>query len=240
MGMLSSIMRRNRAIFSICASLIIITPSFSAVGQDAGGETMHFRERTGDRVVYQESFERRLEDHLELRSESSAGEVHTVIVDAASLESISWHHVVAGSDTNYTARRTGRTINATGRNSGRTVNKTFRLDDGNPWIQSIERSLRDFVLSPRDRMEFWTIQPGDLELRKLQAVRRGHDLIQVDGEPVTAYEVRISLPGIGSMFWSATYWFRRSDGQFVRYEGVRGWPGTPKTVVEKIRHAPER
>lgn len=195
---------------------------------------MRFRERTGDSVLYLESSERRVEDRLELRSESSDGEVHTVVVDPESLESISWRHAAREADTDYTARRNGRSITVVGRSNGASVNETFHLADEDPWIQSIERSLRPFVLSERNRIQFWTIQPGDPELRKLQAVRRGRDRIDVDHEPIDVFEVRVSLTGIGSIFWSATYWFRVSDGQFVRSEAVRGWPGTPKTIVEKI------
>ena len=195
---------------------------------------MRFRERTGDTVLYLESSERRVGDHRELRSESSTGEVHIVTVDAETLESISWRHSAPRASTEYIARRTGRTISVTGRSDGTRVHETFQLDDEDPWIQSIERSLQPFVLSDRDRIRFWTIQPGDLQLRKLQAARRSRTTIELDGRPIDVIEVRVSLPGIGSVFWSATYRFRASDGQFVQSEAVRGWPGTPKTIVEKL------
>ena len=195
---------------------------------------MRFREQTGNQVVYLQSAEDSIGQQLRLSSVSQTGEEHEVVVDAQSLDSLQWSHRNPADGTDFSARISGRTIRLTGSNEGRQVDETFRLDDDDPWIQSIERSLEIFVLSSRDRMQFWTIQPGDLTLRKLQAARRGRSTIDVDGERVEAYEVRISLPGIGSMFWSATYWYRASDGQFVRYEGVRGWPGTPRTVVELV------
>lgn len=195
---------------------------------------MRFREQTGNNVVYLQSAEDPIGQQLRLSSVSQTGEEHEVIVDPQSLESLQWTHRNPADGTDFTARISGRTIRLTGRNEGRQVDETFRLEDADPWVQSIERSLEPFVLSSRDRMQFWTIQPGDLTLRKLQAVRRGRSTIDVDGERVEAWEIRISLPGIGSMFWSATYWYRVTDGQFVRYEGVRGWPGTPRTVVELV------
>ncbi|TVQ25759.1 MAG: hypothetical protein EA383_07220 [Spirochaetaceae bacterium] len=207
---------------------------FLATHSVTAGENMRFREQTGSEVIYLQSTENSLGQQLKLSSESETGETHEVIVDAQTLESLQWAHRNAVDDTDYTARISGRTIRVTGKNQGRQVDESFQLEDADPWIQSIERSLEPFVRSSRDRMQFWTVQPGDLTLRKLQAVRRGRSTIDVDGERVDAWEVRISLPGISSMFWSATYWYRVSDGQFVRYEGVRGWPGTPRTVVELV------
>lgn len=195
---------------------------------------MRFREQTGNEVVYLQSAEDSAGQYLTLSSVSETGEAHEVVVDGRTLESLEWSHRNSADNIDYTARLSGRTIRVTGTNQGRRVNESFRLEDSDPWIQSIERSLQPFVLSARDRMEFWTVQPGDITLRKLQAARRGRSSIDVDGEQVEAWEIRISLPGIGSMFWSATYWYRVTDGQFVRYEGVRGWPGTPRTVVELV------
>ena len=47
-----------------------------------------------------------------------------------------------------------------------------------------------------------------------------------------ALRVRIRPVGILHYLWSALYWYRPGDGTFLRYEAVRGWVGTPKTVIE--------
>ena len=227
-------MQETRSLHSIRVPMAALLLLATATAHPDGGEQMRFRERTGDDVQYLESSERRVGDYLELRSESSTGEVHIVMVYAETLESTSWQHIDPEASTDYTARRSGRTISVTGRSDGTRVDETFELDDEDPWIQSIERSLQPFVLSDRDRIRFWTVQPGELQLRKLQAARRGRTTIELDGRPTDVIEVRVSLPGIGSVFWSATYRFRASDGQFVQSEAVRGWPGTPKTIVEKL------
>lgn len=200
---------------------------------DETGETLYFRERTGDEVVYLESSEEQSGSGLLLRSESDRGDVHEVRVDG-DLHTQQWHYISSENQVDYTARLRGDEIVIEGVNEGETVNERRRLRDDDPWIQSIEKSLEPFVLSDDDRMEFWTIQPDSLDLRKLLAKRSGPETVDVDGEQVEAWRVRISLPGIGSIFWGAEYWYRTSDGQFVRYEGTRGPPGTPETVVEKI------
>lgn len=199
----------------------------------AGPDTLRYRERTGDDVEYLTATERVANDTLELSSRSTTGETHTVVVNER-LESLRWTHRYPAEETEYTAVRNGQTIEVSGRSRDDKVAQTFTLSDDAPWIQSIERSLRDFALSDDSRIEFWTVQPGDIQLRKLQAVRRGRDTVAVDDTPTDAWEIRLSLPGIASLFWSATYWFRTSDGLFVRSEAVRGWPGTPVTVVELV------
>ena len=198
-------------------------------------ETLVFREQTNDKVIYLTSSEETIDNsRLLLRSESTEGDVHEVIVNE-SLQTERWSFSRAdGESTDLVAEREGRRIYIRGTLNGRTIRRTERLDDNDPWIQSIEKSLESFVLSDDERTEFWTLQPDDLTLRKLQARRQGREMVEVDGERVEAWKVRISLPGIGSVFWGANYWYRTSDGQFVKYEGVRGGPGTPTTTVEKV------
>ena len=68
----------------------------------------------------------------------------------------------------------------------------------------------------------------------MQAREEKEEGIPVDGRALEAMRVKVSPWGLLSLFWSSLYWYRSSDGTFVRFEGVRGLPGTPKTVVELI------
>ncbi|TVQ26041.1 MAG: hypothetical protein EA382_06035 [Spirochaetaceae bacterium] len=213
--------------------LLTAVPALTAVDH----QSLRFRERTGDTVVYLTSDERVDQNGYVLSSRSSLGEEHHVIVDDQ-LESVRWRHRFVADDTDYTAVRTGRRIELTGTHRGTRISRSYSLGDDAPWIQSIERSLQAFVVSDSRRTEFYTVQPDDFQLRRLQAVRRGRTTVDVDGVATDAWEIRVSVAGIASIFWSATYWFRTSDGQFVRSEAVRGWPGTPVTVVEMVRTTP--
>ncbi len=224
------------SVVSVLFWIFLLYPPLYLPAQE---EEMVFRERTEDDVVYLTSSEEQISDsRLRLRSESSEGDVHEVIVDD-SLQAERWSFSRAdAAESNLVAERRGRRIDITGILDGRSVQKTKGLEDDDPWIQSIEKSLESFVLGGDERTEFWTLQPDNLTLRKLQARRNGKEMIEVDGSHVETWKVRISLPGIGSIFWGANYWYRTSDGQFVKYEGVRGGPGTPTTIVEKIGSRP--
>ena len=54
----------------------------------------------------------------------------------------------------------------------------------------------------------------------------------MDDKLQDSVRIRVSPVGILHFIWSALYWFRPTDARFLRYEAVRGLPGTPRTVVE--------
>lgn len=58
------------------------------------------------------------------------------------------------------------------------------------------------------------------------------DTIAVDGKKEPARRVMLRLAGWRSILWSGSYWFRESDGTYLKYEGANGPPGKAKTVVE--------
>jgi len=172
---------------------------------------------------------------LTLQSTSSTGEQHTVLVDDA-LRTVAWRYE------NATARTRVEAISAedglvrlTGEVEGSLVDATLRLSEA-VWIQSIERSLQRLALSgsPGDRLRFSVVQPDNLSSRTLQAQIMRDETITLDGAEIEARRIRISLPGLGVLIWRSDYWFRLSDGLFVRSDVTRGPPGTPPTIVSLI------
>jgi hypothetical protein len=96
----------------------------------------------------------------------------------------------------------------------------------------VEKSLEPFVLSGEERVRFMVIQPFDVEPFVMVARARGTERVEAGDKTYEAVHVVVSPEGFASLFYRVHYWFRSSDGLFVRYEGTRGPPGTPKTVVE--------
>ena len=130
-----------------------------------------------------------------------------------------------------TARRSGNLILLSGNRDGRKFHKDLTIDKS-PWFQPISYALGRFSQSHLDRVVFWTIRPDNLDIVKLQARRNGEEQISTGAGPLLAYKIHISLDGILSHFWKASYWFRKDDGLFIRYEGVNGLPGTPTTTIQ--------
>lgn len=128
--------------------------------------------------------------------------------------------------------REGRSMRLTGALGRRQVSRVFEVDDA-VWYGSI-LFLRDFVLSGQPEMEFYMTKPEEDRVIKLLAIREANEEIMVDGEPVAAVRVRFTLPDIRRLLWSSTYWFRASDGLFVKSLETRGPPGTAKSAVELL------
>jgi hypothetical protein len=172
---------------------------------------------------------------LILHSASSTGERHTVLVDG-SLETVAWRYEHAAAMTRVEAISVdGGSVRLAGDVEGSPVDGALRLGEA-AWIQSIERSMRTLALrgSRGDRLRFSVVQPDNLSSRTLLAQVMGDETIEVGGADVEARRIRISLPGIGVLIWRSDYWFRLSDGLFVRSDVTRGPPGTPRTIVSLV------
>jgi len=137
--------------------------------------------------------------------------------------------------TAYTATREGNQISLQGTLNDQPLSRRFRIDS-HPWFQSMEWSLQPLILSGSSQpLVFWVLQPFEGRVYLMQAHEERTEEIDVDSRTVEAMRVRVSPWGILSAVWSSLYWFRPSDGEFLRYEAVRGLPGTPKTVVELVQ-----
>jgi hypothetical protein len=103
-----------------------------------------------------------------------------------------------------------------------------------PWYQALSLSLRALRDAEKGSLEFWTLRPDNLEVHKLRAVRKGVEMLEVDGKQVAALKLGVSLTGLKAMFWHCSYWLRESDGVFLRYRGPSGPPGCPETEVRLV------
>ena len=233
-------------------ALLLLLSAAAVAGPDPfdrpPGEPLHvstYVESTADQSVELTAREWRVTGGLYLESLSSTGDRHVVIVDGA-LQTLAWRFESGDGSTRIDAAREhppqgppapgagGGTpgVRLAGLVRGEPVGGAVMLGDY-VWIQSIERSLRRFILAgePGDRLRFSVVQPDNLSARTLQARVMGDEAVLVDGLSIPARRVRISLPGIGAIIWSSDYWFRLPDGLFVQSRVTRGPPGTPETVV---------
>lgn len=147
---------------------------------------------------------------------------------------ISWEFKNTGLGTELLAKRDGNRLIVNGRFKKKEINTEYKIDHL-PWFEFIEVALSGFVQSEEEKIEFWIIQPNNLKLYQMVAIKQKTETLNLNGQDVEALRIKVTLPGFSSLFWSAQYWFRKSDGVYLRYEGVRGGPGTPKTRVELIK-----
>lgn len=136
-----------------------------------------------------------------------------------------------GTDSDIVATRSGDIIEVQGKFQGKQINARHEVDTL-PWYQTLAYALPRVVEPDKTRQVFWTVRPDNLDLIKMQANWEGTEKVAVNGQELQAHRVRIRPDGFLSRFWHADYWFRVPDGLFVRYEGVHGPPGHPKTVIQ--------
>lgn len=134
--------------------------------------------------------------------------------------------------THVTATRKDNLIFIEGAFDGKEIKKEIRIDNA-PWYQAMTLSLRRLVTSKEKSVEFWTIRFDNLSPYKMKAKNNFRDRISLYGtEDMEVEKVKVSLMGFKAMFWNCSYWFRKQDGLFVRFEGRGGPPDYPKTIIE--------
>ncbi|MCF7858155.1 MAG: hypothetical protein K9N07_02360 [Candidatus Cloacimonetes bacterium] len=106
--------------------------------------------------------------------------------------------------------------------------------DKTSWQQSMSYSLGEFALSDQNDTEFLLVRLDNFEAEKMKAERIDIEEITVAGKEYSAVRIKVRAAGIKSFLWHGTYWFRDSDGLFLRYEGLNGLPGSSKTIIEYL------
>lgn len=127
----------------------------------------------------------------------------------------------------------GRNIILKGISDGNIIDKIIKIDE-NPWKQSMSYSLSGFALGDKEKIEYWIVRLDKFKGEKMQAKKAGTEFITINGKQYHTAKVKISAAGLRSKFWSGHYWFRISDGLFLKYEGWNGLPGSTKTIIELI------
>lgn len=217
----------------ILTAVVVLNAASGNLPAESSGRA-EYLETTGNTSLLLTSWEVADPNGYLLESKSAAGEVHEVFVDK-SLETLWWSYRYSASRSDFKAVRTATTIAVRGIFEGKPLDRRVEIDSA-PWYQSLERSLEPLARSPvGTTTELWVLQPDTLTARKIQARNEGTDRITIEDRLITAARVKISLPGFLSVFWSSSYWYRLSDGKFVRFEGLHGPPGSPLTTVELLR-----
>ena len=70
-----------------------------------------------------------------------------------------------------------------------------------------------------------------MKITRFKLKKKRIDTISINGKEVEAVYITVSLTGLLSIFWTGKYWYRKSDGVFLRYKGKSG-PGTGVSIME--------
>lgn len=215
---------------TVCLISCMVAVFFSADAQN-----LIYTSTTEDVVTTQKIFRKDTGDYLllELR-EPTKYSGHYFLADGNTKK---WVYQDKSQDHKFVAERKGNIIIIVGRFQDKPLHKTVSID-GHTWLNKIDHGLSYFANSPQDEMTFWTLTLSDLEPMQFKAYKEETETVMINGQPVQAQKVKITLKNILlSKLWSAYLWYRVSDGLFLKYEGTTGKPGTPVTVIEMVGKA---
>ncbi len=215
-------------------------PSPAAVGSLPLG-TLTYRETEGGAVTTHVIRIQEAEDgfRVELSSGRPAGTVRQSFRVAGDLSTRAWTFSDPARAMELDASVLDGRIVLSGSFRGKKVDKRF-VAGGPPWNQLFQMGLGPFALSGMEEASFRSIGtqgPGELKIGKMSVTRKGEEEIVLDGQKVAAVHLRISLSGLLAIFWHGDYWYRRSDGLFLRYRG-KNRSGGPVAVSELVAEEP--
>jgi hypothetical protein len=163
---------------------------------------------------------------IDLRSETQGKNIFQVYRLDSRLDTLAWNYHAPHNNIKVSAVRKDNIITLTGTDRGKTVNKTFKTGRL-PWNQTFNIGLEQFAAASEPSMVFWAIGAGGrghLKITRFKAKKKKTETITLTtgAKPVAAVHITISLTGILSIFWTGNYWYRKSDGTFLRYFGKSG------------------
>ena len=112
--------------------------------------------------------------------------------------------------------------------------KVYEIDSS-PWIQSREFGMSGFADDPEVvELQFWALNPSDTSIVKMMGTRQEEKRIKCGDNFFDAFKVKVTLAGWKSIFWSSEFWFRKSDGVFLKYIGSASGPNSPEIISELV------
>ena len=172
-----------------------------------------------------------------LTTETKEGNVTQEFFLDKKLATVSWNYDDPKAKTKVHAARKDKKITLSGSDRGKGIEKTFAVDEL-AWNQLFNLGLEQFALNKEDTVKFWAIGvkgPGNMKITRFKVKKKSKEpiLLTVGNQKMPAVYMTISLTGFLSMFWTGEYWFRSTDGVFLRYKG-KNKPGAPVSFMQLV------
>jgi len=130
-------------------------------------------------------------------------------------ETQQWKRTCPEDNTEFSGEREGDTFFIKGKLKGRPLNTKIKLAD-RPFYIIPKLNLTHFALSDTPQIKFWTLRRDTLVKLLMQAEKKGEETIVVNGKKVAAVKILYSATGLRKKYYSRDYYFRKSDGLFIK------------------------
>jgi len=168
-------------------------------------------------------------------SRAGGGTIRQTFLTASDRSTLAWTFSDPERQMEWSAELRGAAVILSGLTRSRKIEEKFKVGDL-PWNQLFQMGLEPFAVSASRGLKFCSIGtqgPGEMKMGKFTVSRQGGEKIKSGGKEITAVRLRVSLSGLLSIFWHGDYWYRQSDGRFLRFRG-KNRPGGPVAVSELV------
>ena len=134
-------------------------------------------------------------------------------------ETLEWKEKNPKKNLNVVAIRQKNKIILTGTFDNKKDNKREIYIDDRKWQQIYQLGMMKFAAKENigKSIEFWSLNPDEpWNAMVIAANKESLETITLNGKKVKTVRLRICLAGLLSPFWTGDYWYRLSDGFFVR------------------------
>jgi len=164
----------------------------------------------------------KLEDGYYLKSLETKEDSKDSVIEAKlnkEFETVEWKYKNPKKNLDVLAVREGNKITITGAFDGKANNKKELNIDARPWHQIFQLGLMKFAVTDTkvNSIEFWGLRPDSPETAGVLAASKDKlETIEINGKIIETSKLRIGLAGWLSIFWTGDYWFRLSDGLYIK------------------------
>ncbi|NNM43854.1 MAG: hypothetical protein HKM07_05880 [Chlamydiae bacterium] len=129
----------------------------------------------------------------------------------------------------YVLQRDGDTLHVEGNPEGKKKVKSHEIGE-TPWLQEFGFGLRSFLESDEKNYKFCIVNPKDLGVVKMLAMKKKIETITVNDKEFKAQRIYVTLQGWKKAFWKADVWYDAESHDLLLYKANQG-PNTPFTIV---------
>lgn len=155
-------------------------------------------------------------------------------VKAKQNDAFYWNTRSKDGKTHLTITKDKDLISIQGTHKNKPINKKIKNTGQSPWYPAPGLMLQTFAKSNYNKKEFYIFSSDDKKLVKMVAKKVGKSEIKINNAVYDAVHVEMTPPGFKAMFWKADLYFDAKTGNFLKYAGLLGPPGTPYVTMERI------
>jgi hypothetical protein len=148
-----------------------------------------------------------------------------------SFSTLSWRYKYALENSDINGQIAKDTVFLRGTHKKKKINKKFSAK-GLDWKQVFPYDLKLFVVSDSSSIHFNGISLigfANMQFGTLEAKKIGTEHLTLWGKDLELLHVRVSLPGLASIFWHGDYWYLKNSGMLIKSVAVNS-PGAPPTI----------